>query len=84
MKKLLTVKDIQERYGVHENTALKYIHQMRHMREPLRTWEDAVEEWEQSRTVYPEEKKVRAKAMKGAGWVRGMKIPKEREEVKAW
>lgn len=54
MKKLLTAKDIAERYGKSEKTAMRYMRQMEHMEKPLRVTEQAVEAWEMSRTYEPQ------------------------------
>lgn len=52
MTKLLTVKDIAERYNCSEKTARRYIQRMDHMEKPLRVTEQAVEQWENERTVW--------------------------------
>lgn len=56
MNKLLTAKDIAERYGRSEKTAMRYMRQMEHMEKPLRVTEQAVEAWEISRTYEPQRK----------------------------
>ena len=56
MDKLLTAKDIAERYGRSEKTAMRYMRQMEHMEKPLRVTEQAVEAWEISRTYEPQRK----------------------------
>ena len=53
MKRLLTAKDIAERYGKSEKTAQRYMRQMVHMEKPLRVTEQAVEAWEIERTYEP-------------------------------
>lgn len=50
MKRLLTVKEMAERYCCSEKTARRYMRQMEHMEKPLRVTENAVESWEYSRT----------------------------------
>lgn len=50
MKRLLTVKEMAERYKCSEKTARRYMRQMEHMERPLRVTENAVESWEYSRT----------------------------------
>ena len=53
MEKLVTVKDVKERYGCSTPTARKYIRRCKpHMEDPLVTYEWALREWEQSRIVY--------------------------------
>jgi hypothetical protein len=52
MDKLITVKDVKERYGCSTPTARKYIRQCKpHMENPLTTFDWAFKEWEQSRIV---------------------------------
>jgi len=52
MEKLITVKDVKERYGCSTPTARKYIRQCNpHMENPLATYEWAFAEWEQGRIV---------------------------------
>ena len=50
MKRLLTVKEMAERYKCSEKTARRYMRSMEHMEKPLRVTENAVESWEYSRT----------------------------------
>jgi len=53
MERLITVKDVCERYGCSRQTARTYIRQCDpHMEKPLATPEWAFKEWERSRTVY--------------------------------
>lgn len=54
MERLLTVKDIQQRYQVNPATARKYIRQMVHMESPLMVAESAVEAWERKKTIAPD------------------------------
>jgi len=52
MEKLITVKDVKQRYGCSTPTARKYIRQCKpHLENPLVTFEWAFNEWEQSRIV---------------------------------
>lgn len=52
MERLVTVKDVKERYGCSTPTARKYIRQCKpHMEDPLVTYAWAFNEWEQSRVV---------------------------------
>lgn len=56
MERLVTVKDVCERYGCSLPTARKYIRQMiPHMEDPLTATEIAFREWEEKRTVFPAE-----------------------------
>ena len=56
MERLVTVKDMQERYGCSLPTARKYIRQMvPHMENPLTATQAAFREWEEQRTVFPAE-----------------------------
>lgn len=52
MEKLVTVKDVSERYGCSKQTARKYIRQCNpHMEKPLTTFEWAFQDWEEGRAV---------------------------------
>ena len=54
MERLVTVKDIKQRYGCSCPTARKYMRQIvPHMENPLSAPEWAFREWEASRTVVP-------------------------------
>ena len=54
MDRLITVRDMRERYGCSNPTARKYLRQCHpHMENPLTAPEWAVQEWEDSRTVIP-------------------------------
>lgn len=66
MMKLMSVKDIQERYQVNPATARKYIREMIHMEKPLMVSEKEVDRWEKDRTVYPTSviKQMRRRAIK--------------------
>ena len=55
MERLVTVKDIQERYNCSLPTARKYLRQIvPHMEKPLSCHEWALRDWEEKRTVIPE------------------------------
>ena len=54
MKRLLTVKEMAERYRCSEKTARRYMRQMEHMEKPLRVTESAVAAWEVERTYEPQ------------------------------
>ena len=66
MEKLITVKDVSERYGCSLPTARKYIRQCKpHMENPLATLEWALKDWEESRMVFPDtSKRKRTELMK--------------------
>ena len=53
MERLITVKDIRERYSCTGATARKYLRQMFHYEEPLAAPQWAFIEWEQSRETMP-------------------------------
>ena len=47
MERLVTVKDMAERYGVSLKTARKYLRQMFHYENPLAAPKWAFDEWEE-------------------------------------
>ena len=53
MERLVTVKDVRERYGCSLPTARKYLRQMPHYENPLAAPVWAFEEWERGREVTP-------------------------------
>ena len=53
MDRLITVKDMVERYGCSRPTARKYLRQMYHLENPLVAPEWAFREWEQNRDRMP-------------------------------
>lgn len=53
MERLVTVKDMQQRYGCTGATARKYLRQMFHYENPLAAPQWAFREWEQSRETMP-------------------------------
>ena len=53
MERLITVKDVCERYGCTLPTARKYIRQMFHYESPLTAPEWAFNEWEKNRERMP-------------------------------
>jgi transposase len=59
LDRLLSVREIAERYGKSEKTAMRYMRQMEHMEKPLRVTESAVAAWEIGRTYEP----IREKAV---------------------
>ena len=64
MDRLVTVKEMKERYKCSNPTARKYLRQCQpHMESPLTAPEWAVQEWEDSRMVVPAstEREVRVK-----------------------
>ena len=54
MERLVTVKDMQERYGCSLPTARKYLRQMFHYENPLTAPRWAFDEWEQTRERMPD------------------------------
>ena len=61
MEKLITVRDVSERYGCSLPTARKYIRQCNpHMEKPLATPEWAFRDWEERRTVLMPENMTKA------------------------
>ena len=54
MERLVTVKDMQERYGCSLPTARKYLRQMFHYENPLAAPRWAFDEWEQNRERMPD------------------------------
>ena len=63
MERLLSVKDMMERYQCSRQTASRYMRKMEHQENPLRVTEKAVTAWERSRTVVPAEV-IRAEMMR--------------------
>ena len=55
MERLVTVKDVSERYGCSGKTARKYLRQMYHFENPLAAPLWAFNAWEESRGRMPEE-----------------------------
>ena len=53
IERLVTVKDIRERYGCSGPTARKYLRQMFHYENPLAAPEWALSEWERNRERIP-------------------------------
>lgn len=53
MERLVTVKDMRERYGCSLPTARKYLRQMFHYENPLVAPRWAFDEWEQKRERMP-------------------------------
>lgn len=58
LDRLMSVKEIAERYGKSEKTAMRYMRQMEHMEKPLRVTESAVAAWEISKTYEPQRAKT--------------------------
>ena len=54
MDRLLSVKDIQNRYQCNPATARKYMRQMVHMEKPLMVSEHAINEWEKRKLTMPD------------------------------
>lgn len=55
MERLLSVKDLMDRYQCSRQTAARYIRRMEHLERPLAVRQSVVEAWERSRTVVPPE-----------------------------
>ena len=53
MERLITVKDMKERYGCSNPTARKYLRQMFHYENPLTAPAWALNEWERNRERMP-------------------------------
>lgn len=53
MERLITVKDVCERYGCSHPTARRYIRQMFHYENPLTVPKWAFDEWEKNREQMP-------------------------------
>ena len=62
MERLITVKDIRERYGCTNPTARKYLRQMFHYENPLAAPAWALTEWEENRERMPAEAGKQRKA----------------------
>lgn len=58
MERLVTVRDMAERYGVSLKTARKYIREMFHYENPLAAPRWAMDEWERNRARTPEWLKI--------------------------
>ena len=58
MERLLTTRDIAERYQVSMQCARNYMRKMEHQESPLRVTESAFEAWEQSRTIHRSSKRM--------------------------
>lgn len=55
MERLLSVKDMMERYQCSRQTAIRYMQQMEHQEKPYMVRQSVVEAWDRSRTVNPPE-----------------------------
>ena len=60
--RLLSAKDIAERYGVSERTARQYMHSMGCLSHPLRVSQAKLEMWEKSREEAPADYRKAMKA----------------------
>ena len=63
MDRLLSVKDMMDRYQCSRQTAIRYIQRMEHQEKPYKVRQSVVEAWERSRTVNPPEV-IRAEMMR--------------------
>ena len=64
MERLITVRDIRERYSCSNPTARRYLRQMFHYENPLTAPRWAVDEWEKSRECSPAGTPKRSEAKK--------------------
>ena len=55
MDRLLSIRDLMDRYGCSRQTAIRYIQRMEHQEKPYRVRASVLEAWERSRTVRPAE-----------------------------
>lgn len=55
MERLLSVKDMMDRYGCSRQTAIRYMRKMEHQEKPYMVRQSVVEAWDRSRTVNPPE-----------------------------
>jgi len=55
MERLLSVKDMMERYQCSRQTAIRYMQKMEHQEKPYMVKASTVEAWDRSRTVRPPE-----------------------------
>lgn len=55
MERLLSVKDMMERYQCSRQTAIRYMQKMEYQEKPYMVKASAVEAWDRSRTVRPAE-----------------------------
>ena len=53
MERLLSVKDMMERYQCSRQTAIRYMQKMEHQEKPYMVKASTVEAWDRSRTVRP-------------------------------
>lgn len=53
MERLLSVKDLMDRYQCSRQTAIRYMQQMEHQEKPYMVRQSVVEAWDRSRTVMP-------------------------------
>ena len=61
MERLITVKDMRERYGCSNPTARKYLRQMFHYENPLTAPAWALTEWENNRARIPTDRPLKDK-----------------------
>ena len=63
MERLLSVKNMMDRYQCSRQTAIRYMQQMEHQEKPYMVRESVVEAWDRSRTVRPAAE-IRAEMMR--------------------
>ena len=79
MERLLDIAQLMDRWHCSDQTVKRRLRQMRHMENPLRTWESAAAAWEAGKTVTPgEAAKKPARRVKYDEWVPGMRVPRRR------
>ena len=68
MERLLSVKDLMDRYGCSRQTAVRYMQKLEHLEKPYQIRESVLMAWERERTVRPPEviraEMLRAKVMR--------------------
>ena len=68
MERLLSVKDLMDRYRCSRQTAIRYMQKLEHMERPYMIRESVLAAWERERTVRPPEviraERRRRKAMR--------------------
>lgn len=63
MERLLSVRDLMDRYQCSRQTAIRYMQKLEHLEKPYQIRESVLMAWERSRTVKPPEV-IRAEMMR--------------------
>ena len=80
MERLITVRDMSERYGCTAKTARKYLRQMFHYENPLAAPKWAFDEWEESRERMPSGiSKARVSVILNKKNAEPVKVPRKRD-----